>query len=98
MHGTIDLAYQHAGRWHLVDFKTDDVRRGGLRQAAAPYLGQVALYAGALRQAIGSAPVPSLHFLRPGAGYFPTADELNRALEATSARIDGGGVLAEPEP
>ena len=98
VHGTIDLAYEHAGRWHLVDFKTDDVRRGKLKQAAAPYLGQVALYAGALQQAVGSAPVASLHFLRPGAGYFPTADELRRALQATRSRIDAGGFLADPEP
>ena len=98
VHGTIDLAYEHAGRWHLVDFKTDDVRRGGLKQAAAPYLGQVALYAGALQQALGSAPVASLYFLRPGAGYFPAADELQRALEATRSRIDAGGFLADPEP
>ena len=98
VHGTIDLAYEHAGRWHLVDFKTDDVRRGKLKQAAAPYLGQVALYAGALQQAAGSAPVASLHFLRPGAGYFPTADELRRALEATRSRIDAGGFLADPDP
>ena len=98
VHGTIDLAYEHAGRWHLVDFKTDDVRRGKLKQAAAPYLGQVALYAGALQQAVGSAPVASLHFLRPGAGYFPADDELQRALEATRTRIDAGGFLADPEP
>ena len=98
VHGTIDLAYEHAGRWHLVDFKTDAVTRGRLKQAATPYLGQVALYAGALQQATGSAPVASLYFLRPGAGYFPTADELRRALEATRARIDGGGLLADPEP
>ena len=98
VHGTIDLAYEHAGQWHLVDFKTDDVRRGRLKQAAAPYLGQVALYAGALQQAVGSAPVASLYFLRPGAGYFPAADELRRALEATRSRIDAGEFLADPEP
>ena len=97
VHGTIDLAYEHAGRWHLVDFKTDEVRRGRLKQAAAPYLGQVALYAGALRQALGSAPLASLYFLRAGAGYFPTADELRRALQATRSRIDAGGFLADPE-
>ena len=98
VHGTIDLAYEHADRWHLVDFKTDDVRRGGLKQAAAPYLGQVALYAGALQQALHTAPVASLYFLRPSAAYFPSADELRRALAATRSRIDAGGFLAAPEP
>ena len=86
VHGTIDLAYEHAGRWHLVDFKTDDVRLAQLKQAAAPYLGQIALYAGALQQATGQAPSASLHFLRPGATYRPDPEELSRALAATRSR------------
>ena len=98
VHGTIDLAYEHAGRWHLVDFKTDDVRRAQLKQAAAPYLGQIALYAGALQQAVGQAPTAALHFLRPGASYLPEPDELRQALAATRFRIDVGDLLAEPEP
>ena len=98
VHGTIDLAYEHAGRWHLVDFKTDDVPRGRLKQVAAPYLGQLALYAGALQQASGHPPVASLYFLRPGAGYFPAPDELRLAVAATRSRIDAGEFLADPEP
>ena len=98
VHGTIDLAYEHAGRWHLVDFKTDEVPRGRLKQAAAPYLGQLALYAGALQQALGPAPVASLYFLRPGASYFAGPDELRLALAATRSRIDAGEFLADPEP
>ena len=98
VHGTIDLAYEHAGRWHLVDFKTDDVRRAQLKQAAAPYLGQIALYAGALQQAVGQAPAAALHFLRPGASYLPEPDELREALADTRCRIDAGELLAEPEP
>ena len=98
VHGTIDLAYEHAGRWHLVDFKTDDVPRGRLKQAAAPYLGQIALYAAALQQAVGHAPAASLHFLRPGVTYLPDPDELRQALAETRSRIDAGALLAEPEP
>ena len=98
VHGTIDLAYEHEGRWHLVDFKTDDVTRGRLKRAAAPYLGQVALYAAALQQAVGHAPAATLYFLRPGVGYLPDPDELREALAATRSRIDAGAMLAEPEP
>ena len=98
VHGTIDLAYEHSGRWHLVDFKTDDVTRGRLKRAAAPYLGQVALYAAALQQAVGHAPAAALYFLRAGASYLPESDELRGALAATRSRIDAGAMLAEPEP
>ena len=94
VHGTIDLAYEHAGRWHLVDFKTDDVPRGRIEQAAAPYLGQIALYAGALQQAVGHAPAASLHFLRTGASYHPGPGELRQALAATRSRVDAGPLLA----
>ncbi len=94
VHGTIDLAYEHAGRWHLVDFKTDDVPRGRIEQAAAPYLGQIALYAGALQQAVGHAPAASLHFLRTGASYHPRPGELRQALAATRSRVDAGPLLA----
>ena len=97
VHGTIDLAYEHAGRWHLVDFKTDEVTRSRIKQAAAPYLGQIALYAAALQQAVGHPPVPSLHFLRPGVSYLPKRDELSKALAVTRSRIDAGELLAEPE-
>ena len=98
VHGTIDLAYEHEGRWHLVDFKTDDVTRRRLKQASAPYLGQIALYAGALQEAVGHAPAASLHFLRPGASYLPDADELRQALTATRSRIDAGELLTETVP
>lgn len=94
VHGTIDLAYEHAGRWHLVDFKTDDVPRGRIEHAAAPYLGQIALYAGALQQAVGHAPAASLHFLRTGVSYHPGPGELRQALAATRSRVDAGPLLA----
>ena len=97
VHGTIDLAYEHAGRWHLVDFKTDEVTRSRIKKAAAPYLGQIALYAAALQQAVGHAPAASLHFLRPGVTYLPKRDELSKALAAIRSRIDAGELLAEPE-
>lgn len=94
VHGTIDLAYEHGGRWHLVDFKTDDAPRGRIEQAAAPYLGQIALYAGALQQAVGHAPAASLHFLRTGQTYHPGPGELRQALAATRSRVDAGPLLA----
>ncbi len=97
VHGTIDLTYERGGRWHLVDFKTDAVPRGRLKQAAAPYLGQLALYAGALQQAVGHAPVASLHFLRSGDTCVPGPDELRQARAAIRSRIDAGTILADTE-
>ena len=98
VHGTIDLAYEHVGRWHLVDFKTDRIRGSRIKQAAAPYLGQLALYAGALQHAVGHRPTASFYFLRTGQTHAPEPDELDQALAATRARIDAGALLAEAEP
>lgn len=45
--GVIDLAFQEAGRWTIVDFKTEQVSSA----AAATYQAQVGLYASALQGA-----------------------------------------------
>ena len=96
IHGTIDLAYQTSGNWHLLDFKTDDLRGRPLAAAAQAYLPQLALYASALSQATGQQPVTGLLFLRTGDIYTPPAGELERALSETRLRIDAGALL-EPE-
>jgi ATP-dependent helicase/nuclease subunit A len=53
----------------VVDFKSDRVRRGGEREAAEQYRGQVQVYAAALEEIFGK----SVHrrvvwFLRTGRG------------------------------
>ena len=96
VHGTIDLAYETGGAWHVLDFKTDDLRDRSLADAAEAYLPQLALYASALERAVGSSPVPGLLFLRTGDVYVPSSADLARALAATRGRLDGGGLLDAP--
>ena len=96
VHGTIDLAYEVGGAWRLLDFKTDDVRGEVLADAASAYLPQLALYASALERATGRPPEAGLLFLRTGDVYRPTRRELDEALAATRARVDGGQLLETP--
>ena len=96
VHGTIDLAYQDAGGWRVLDFKTDDLRGRSLAEASEPYLPQLALYAAALERATSQRPVASLLFLRTGETYTPDAGDLDRALAATRARIAAGQALEIP--
>ena len=96
VHGTIDLAYETAGLWHVLDFKTDDLRGRTLAEAGEPYLPQLALYASALQKATGQQPVTSLLFLRTRETYTPAAGDLHLALDTTRQRVDAGQML-EPE-
>ena len=99
VHGTIDLAYESVGSWHLVDFKTDDVREDVLEEAAMPYLPQLALYSSALERATGQRPKPGLLFLRTGHLHTPDPADLEKALEETRARMDAGQMLeVAPSP
>ena len=96
VHGTIDLAYETGGTWHVLDFKTDDLRGRSLADASQAYLPQLALYASALERAVGGSPVSGLLFLRTGDVYVPPPTDLARALAATRDRIDYGGLLDAP--
>ena len=97
VHGSIDLAYEAGGAWHVIDFKTDDVR-GDVADTAAPYLPQLALYASALEQATGQRPEASLLFLRDCRTYTPPPLDLYGALVTTRQRIDAGQMLETPQP
>ena len=73
VHGTIDLAYESKGVWHVLDFKTDELRGRSLADASESYLPQLALYASALEAAVGQTPVTGLMFLRTGSIYIPAS-------------------------
>lgn len=94
VHGTLDLLYRQGEAWHIVDFKTDDLRGRTAAEVAAPYLSQLGLYAGALERATGSVPTASLAFLRTGERYTPPRADLAAALNAARAEIDGGALRA----
>ena len=56
-HGTVDLAYRTGDAWHLVDYKSDKVRRAShLQDLAAAYAPQLRLYATAWADATGTPP------------------------------------------
>ena len=96
VHGTIDLAYETWGSWHVLDFKTDDLRGRSLADASEAYLPQLALYASALERALGRPPAAGLLFLRTGDLYVPRTEDLARALETTRGLIDEGGLVDAP--
>jgi ATP-dependent exoDNAse (exonuclease V) beta subunit len=45
--GVVDLAFEHAGEWTVVDFKTDEELRGN----ETAYRRQVGMYAAAIKAA-----------------------------------------------
>ena len=98
VHGTIDLAYETRGVWHVLDFKTDDLRGRSLPEASEAYLPQLALYASALEAAVGQTPVTGLMFLRTGDVYIAPPAELSKSLIAIRARINGGAILDTSPP
>ena len=63
--GFIDRLHQDTdGRWHILDFKTNDVTRGQLADVAAPYEMQLFVYALAAEQILKTSPASlTLHFL-----------------------------------
>ena len=99
VHGTIDLVYRNGQSWHVIDFKTDDVRGRPVEQAAEKYLSQLALYREALKQATGETPQASLVFLRTETVYTPPESDLTRAMTEVRKAVDQGlevGALADP--
>ena len=98
VHGTIDLAYEFGGAWRLLDFKTDDVRGEVLAGRRGPVYTSRSWPSTppALERATGRPPEAGLLFLRTGDVYRPTRRELDEALAATRARVDGGQLLETP--
>ena len=92
VHGSIDLAYEAGGQWHVVDFKTDRVEQGGEGERASAYLTQLGVYAGAIEAATGHRPKTGLMFLRLGTLYWTDDADISAAMLTTRERIDGGKV------
>ena len=92
VHGSIDLAYEAGGQWHVVDFKTDRVEQGGEGERASAYLTQLGVYAGAIEAATGHRPKTGLMFLRTGTLYWADDADISAAMLTTRERIDGGEV------
>ncbi len=92
VHGSIDLAYETNGAWHVVDFKTDRVENGKEADRASAYLTQLGVYAGAIEAATGHRPRMGLMFLRTRTLYWVSESDINTALSATRQKIDDGEI------
>jgi ATP-dependent helicase/nuclease subunit A len=97
LQGFIDCLYQDpAGRWHVLDYKTNRVSPGGLAAAAAAYEMQLGVYALAVEQILGEPPGRlSIHFLRPSLEHDFVWDAamreriINRVNQAIASAIAG---------
>lgn len=101
--GFIDCLYEdRAGRWHLLDYKTNQVEPRTLADVARPYEMQMLLYALAVEQILGCGPAElALCFLRPGQEHVFAWDDAarRRAIELIETAV-GVAVTApaRPEP
>lgn len=66
LRGTIDLLFEEGGERILLDYKTDQLARDGLRQAARHYAPQLQLYAVGLARSGEAVDRAALFFLRCG--------------------------------
>ena len=93
LQGFIDCLYQDAvGQWHLIDYKTNQVSAANLSAAAVQYEMQLGVYALAVEQILGAAPVEiAVHFLRPSLEHAfdwnaemrsRIIDQVNQAMKA----------------
>lgn len=98
LQGYIDCLYQDPdGRWHLLDYKSNDVSAAASRDEAARYEMQMVVYALAAEHALGQSPVElALHFLRPGVEHILTWDDAarRRGVELVNDAI----ALAQTQP
>jgi ATP-dependent helicase/nuclease subunit A len=91
--GYIDQLYQDAaGRWHVLDFKTNRVSKENLAAVVASYEMQMLVYALATERILGQAPESlSLHFLRTASEH---SFAWNDAARARALELVNSGIAA----
>ena len=98
LQGFIDCIYRDdAGRWRLIDFKTNRATAENLEPVAAGYEMQMLLYALAAERILGSPPAElALCFLRPGLEHNFTWDAAarRRVIELVNEKLPRRGTLA----
>ena len=110
LNGVMDLVIPTAPGWHIVDYKTNRLGAGGVREAVAPYLLQRSLYALAvLRAGAATVDVTFLFLERPEEPFttrFTSADVpalteepavMVRRLKAGEFPANGEGCAACPQ-
>ncbi len=84
LQGFIDCLYQDANaKWHLLDYKTNNVLPDDVSKAAAGYEMQLGVYAFAVEKILGESPAElAVHFLRPAKEFvFKWDDQMRRRTE-----------------
>ncbi len=98
LQGFIDCIYRDdAGRWRLIDFKTNRATAENLESVAAGYEMQMLLYALAAERILGAPPAElALCFLRPGLerNFMWDAAARRRVIELVNEKLPGRGTLA----
>ena len=91
LQGFIDCIYRDsAGRWRLIDFKTNQVTAENMASVAAGYEMQMLLYALAAENILGSPPAElALCFLRPGIEHRFSwdSDARRRVIELVNGKL-----------
>ncbi len=91
LHGYIDCLYQDTeGRWHVLDYKTNNIKDSDSAAVAQRYEMQMYVYSIAAERVLGEPPVElAIHFLRPGIEHvFPWNDAARRrAIDLVSQAI-----------
>jgi ATP-dependent helicase/nuclease subunit A len=95
LQGFLDCLYEDAaGRWQILDYKTNQATAANLERVAAAYEMQMLLYALAAEQILGTGPASMvLCFLRPGLEYVFSwnAAARRRAVELVDQAIAAAG-------
>jgi ATP-dependent helicase/nuclease subunit A len=87
INGKIDVLFRVGKRWHIVDFKSDSVRPEYIRRHAERYHMQLGVYAAAVTEALGKAPVTRLHYLRPNVTITVEGHEWRGAVSSIADRL-----------
>jgi ATP-dependent exoDNAse (exonuclease V) beta subunit len=73
IHGVIDVLYEVAGAWYVLDYKTAPISAQQVQQHAKRYRIQLGAYATAVESRTGQAPTVQISYLHPG--VLQTIDE-----------------------
>jgi ATP-dependent helicase/nuclease subunit A len=87
INGKIDVLFRIGKRWHVVDFKSDNVKPEYLHWHAQRYYMQVGVYAAAVTEALGKAPIVRLHYLRPNVTLKIESEVWRAAVSEIEARL-----------
>lgn len=101
--GVIDCIYQDAaGNWHILDFKTNDIKKSEITREAQQYELQLLVYALAVERSLGKPPMElALCFLRPAQEFLVpwTTQSRNSAIAQLNQSIESALTPAlTPDP